>query len=361
MILVINAGSSSIKTELFAQDRVSGDLSSIVEVRVSGIGGNSELKVAGVAKPVAASDHAAALGLILAELKVLGHGTDQLTAAAHRIVHGGTKLTQPVRVTPATIAEIEDCIPLAPLHNPNNLAAIHALSALVPDLPQYASFGTAFHASNPEVATTYAIPADARSKGMRRYGFHGFSYASMVRSLDPVPSRLLAFHLGNGASACAILEGKSVATTMGYSPVSGLTMGTRSGGLDAMAAIDLVEWYGVDEATRQLNRDSGLKALAGTNDMRRLLARSDDEARFAVDHFCYWCIRHGGSLIAALGGLDAVAFTGGIGENAEAIRNRIADGLKFAGPFDTLVVTADEERQIALDACAVMAAEARAT
>jgi acetate kinase len=203
---------------------------------------------------------------------------DKLTAAAHRVVHGGTILVEHARVTPQVITAIKSVIPLAPLHNPNNLAAMLALLEAAPDLPQYVSFGTAFHATNPAVATRYAIPQTQHDAGIRRYGFHGLSYAHLVETLGAdLPRRLLAFHLGNGASLCAILEGKSIATSMGYSPLSGLTMGTRSGDIDGAAVLRISAALGEDETDRMLNKNSGLKALAGEN--------ADDHALVSASHY----------------------------------------------------------------------------
>ena len=345
MILVLNAGSSSLKAELF-----SPALAPLFSAQVSEIGGASTLGQS----PVTAPDHSAALGLILAAMAQAGHPLTTLTAAAHRVVHGGAALTAPALLTAQVIAQIAAQIPLAPLHNPANLAGISAMAALAPGLPQTASFDTAFHADNPALATTYALPQAERDKGIRRYGFHGLSYAGLVQALNPLPQRLLALHLGNGASLCAIRDGRSIATSMGYSPLDGVVMGTRSGAIDGMAVLRLAQDYGIPRAADILNRESGLKALAGTNDMRAILARDDAAARFAVDHYCYWVMRHAGSLIAALGGLDAIAFTGGIGENAAAIRDRIVDGLAWAGRVPVHIVKADEERQIARDALGLL-------
>ena len=350
MILVLNAGSSSLKAELF-----DAQLTSLLTASVSEIGGGGLLKVGTERQAITTADHGAALSALLAALSAKGHPPAGLTAAAHRVVHGGAELTAPVRLTAETIARIEACIPLAPLHNPANLSAIRALGALVPDLPQFASFDTAFHADNDALATTYAIPAEDRARGLRRYGFHGLSYASLVARLRPLPRRLLAFHLGNGASLCAIRDGRSVASSMGYSPLDGLTMGTRSGAIDGMAVLALAEAHGIEGAGRRLNRESGLTALAGTNDMADILAREDEDARFAAAHFSYWAARHAGSAIVAMGGVDAVAFTGGIGENAAPIRDAIMGHLAFLGPLPVHVIEADEERQIARDALALMA------
>jgi acetate kinase len=279
----------------------------------------------------------AALRAILSALNERGTALTDLRAAAHRVVHGGRKLTQPVHITPAILAEIDACTPLAPLHNPHNLAAMNALAALAPDLPQYASFDTSFHASNPEVAARYAIPKTVETMGIRRYGFHGLSYAGLTQNLPAIsgrklPARLLAFHLGNGASICAIRDGKSIATTMGYSPLDGLTMGTRSGGIDANAVLRLVKEFGLKKTNSILNNESGLLGLSGgQSDMRHLLLDGSADSRFAVDHFCYWAMRHAGSLIAALQGLDAIAFTGGIGEHAAPIRASILHSLGWIG------------------------------
>lgn len=351
MILVLNAGSSSLKIELFDQG-----LEPVVSGAVTNVGAQGELKLGESRQDVQTADHAEALQLMLEALEARGHPISALDAAAHRVVHGGTILTQPARLTPSVLRTIESVIPLAPLHNPNNLAGIYALQATAPDLPQYCSFGTAFHATNPDVATRYAIPQTQHDAGIRRYGFHGLSYANMVADFgDALPHRLMAFHLGNGASLCAILDGKSYATSMGYSPLSGLTMGTRSGDIDGAAVLRMSQAFGEEETDRLLNNASGLKALAGDNNMKTLLSRDDEAAKFAVEHFCYWAARHAGSAVVAMGGLDAVAFTGGIGENAAPIRDRIMQHLSFLGDVPVHVIMADEEKQIARDAMALMA------
>ncbi|NJS38599.1 MAG: hypothetical protein HC783_05815, partial [Rhodobacteraceae bacterium] len=221
------------------------------------------------------------------------------------------------------------------------------------------------------------------ARGIRRYGFHGLSYAALVRILaarGPLPQRLLACHLGNGASLCAIVNGRSVATTMGYSPLDGLTMGTRTGQIDGNAVLRLVEDHGLDRAKTLLNRESGLLGLGGSSDLRTLHAAGTADAQFALDHFAYWAVRHAGSMVAAMGGLDAVVFTGGIGENDAWMRKEILSGLAFLGvssdpaanarnesalhdPTSRVaiwIVPADEERQIALEAAAVIEREAAA-
>ena len=331
MLLVVNAGSSSVKVALF---------DGLMEVRRGQVG------------EIGAGGHRAALeGLLRAGF---GQG---LTAAAHRVVHGGARLTHAVRIDAGVLAAIEACVPLAPVHNPANLAGIRALNALAPDLPQFASFDTGFHATNPAVALRYALPAAVEAEGIRRFGFHGLSFAAIVRKVKEsgdgvIPGRLLAFHLGNGASLCAIRDGVSVATTMGYSPLDGLTMGTRSGSIDGNAVLRMAELYGIAGAGRILNHESGLLALGGASDMR-VLHRSEAGA-FAVEHFCYWAVRHAGSMIAAMAGLDAMVFTGGIGEHDAGVRGAIVEGLKWAGEVPVWVFPADEERQIAAEAWALM-------
>ncbi len=369
-ILVINAGSSSIRVAVY-----DAELSPIVTGLADGFGGAGRLRLGDAVAEAALPDHCAALGKLLERLSAQGLGPDTLRAAAHRVVHGGARLTAPARVTPEVRAEILACVPLAPLHNPHHLAAIDRLAEIAPGLPQFASFDTGFHATNPQVAVRYAIPQEDAAHGLRRYGFHGLSYAALVRRWQVVtgealPRRVLAYHLGNGASACAILDGQSVATTMGYSPLDGLTMGTRAGAMDGNAVLAMAERHGIARAGEILNRESGLYALsAGTSDMRALLADDSDAARFAVDHFCYWAARHGGSLVAAMGGLDAVAFTGGIGENAAQVRTAICTRLGWAGvaldqtgntapgpQVKVQVIDAQEEAQIARDALALMGA-----
>ncbi len=350
MILVLNAGSSSLKIKVFDDT-----LAPLIAGRVTNLGTKGQLQLGENTQNVETRDHAQALDLMITALDRADFPITGFAAAAHRIVHGGAILTAPARLTPPVVATIESVVPLAPLHNPNNLAGIYALQAVAPGLPQYCSFGTAFHATNPEVATRYAIPQTHHDAGIRRYGFHGLSYANMVAEFgSALPPRLLALHLGNGASLCAIHHGRSIATSMGYSPLSGLTMGTRSGDIDGAAVLRISKALGEDETDRMLNKNAGLKALAGDNNMKTLLERDDDAARFAVDHFCYWAARHAGSAIVAMGGVDAVAFTGGIGENAQVIRDKIIGHLSCFGNVPVHVIAADEEKPIARDALALI-------
>ena len=356
MWLIVNAGSSSLKLKVFEGAH------EVAKATVSEIGPDG---------------HRAAMAQGLAQA---GVAVERLVAAAHRVVHGGAGLTATCRVTPDVLRQIEACASLAPLHNPANIVGIEAVAALAPDLPQYAAFDTAFHATNPDVAVTYALPKAERDRGLRRYGFHGISYAALVRILrgqGDLPHRLLACHLGNGCSLAAIVNGRSVATTMGYSPLDGLTMGTRTGGIDGNAVLRLAELHGVERAGRILNRESGLLGLGGASDLRALHAAGTPMARFALEHFAYWALRHAGSMVAAMGGLDGIIFTGGIGENDAWVRKEILSGLGYLGVSSDLsanarnettlhdatsrvvilVVPADEERQIALEAQAARAGE----
>lgn len=321
------------------------------------------------------ADHAGALREIFDALASHGVALNGLAAVGHRVVHGGATLTSPQRITPDIRAEIAACIPLAPLHNPHNLAAIDEVARLAPELPQFASFDTAFHASNPAVATHYALPPDLAQRGLRRYGFHGLSYSALVRNwpavtTTPLPKRVLACHLGNGASLCAIRDGQSVATTMGYSPLAGLTMGTRCGDIDANAVLKLVEEQGLEATRALLNNGSGLLGLSGqSSDMRAVAENGSPRSVFTIEHFCYWVARHAGSMAAAMGGCDAIVFTGGIGENAVAVRAQIIAHLGWLGAeidsarntvssarlhgdkarVGVWIIAADEEREIAHD------------
>ncbi len=333
-ILVLNAGSSSLKYALYGRR----SLRQIAQ-------GNISLATSG-------QSHGAALRTALAGL---GGGGGPPSAVGHRIVHGGA-LDRPALITPEIRRAIEAAAPMAPLHNPPALEVIDALQALHPGLPQIACFDTAFHTDNPPEATTFALPGPLRAKGLRRYGFHGLNYASVLRRFEaetgqPLPGRLLVFHLGAGASIAAVVNGKGVATTMGFSPLDGLTMATRAGSLDPGLLLYLLqhEGLGADEVGHMLNHRSGLTALAGHGDMKSLLESPEPEAEFAVSHFTYWAARHAGSMIAAMQGVDGIVFTGGIGENAAPVRSRILDRLGWAGidkNRQVWVIPADEEGEI---------------
>lgn len=333
-ILVLNAGSSSLKYASY-------DRQSLAPLAY----GHADLAASG-------QSHSAALGAALAQITGV---SGPPSAVGHRVVHGGA-LTRPALITPEIRTQIEAASSMAPLHNPPALKVIDAIQALHPALPQVACFDTAFHADNPPEATTFALPDALRNKGLRRYGFHGLSYASTVRRFkaqtgQPLPSRLLVFHLGAGASIAAILNGKGVATTMGFSPLDGLTMATRAGSLDPGLLLYLLQHEGMSAADigEMLNHQSGLKALGGSPDMKALLESRAPEARFAVSHFVYWATRHAGSMIAAMQGVDGVVFTGGIGENAGQIRSRIWGRLRWTRlnpERQCWVIPADEEGEI---------------
>jgi acetate kinase len=262
-----------------------------------------------------------------------------LAAAGHRVVHGGVKFTTPVRVNADTLAELEALVPLAPLHQPHNVAAIKAVQERAPELPQIACFDTAFHRTQPPVAQAFALPRRYADEGVRRYGFHGLSYeyiASVLPRIDrrAAGGRTVVAHLGNGASLCAMAAGRSVATTMSFTALDGLMMGTRCGAIDPGVLLYLMERHGMagPDLERLLYEQSGLLGVSAiSSDMRELLASPDARAAEAVDLFVYRIRREVGSLAAALGGLDALVFTGGIGENAASIRARVCRDGRWLG------------------------------
>ncbi len=353
MILVFNAGSSSLKVGVF-DERLEAKLRG----QISGIGGAGRLSLGEISADITTADHAHAIDLLLVELERQGYPLSGFNAAAHRVVHGGEVLTRACRIDENTLRAIRACSTLAPLHIPPALAGIEALARRAPDLWQSASFDTAFHADQSDLATTYALPAAIRARGIRRFGFHGLSYTGLVESLGAeLPKRLLAIHLGAGASLCAIRDGISVATSMGYSPLSGPPMGTRSGDIDPAAVLRLATEDGIAATEAMLNQHSGLRGLSGISaDMKTLLADASPAAAFAVDHFCYWIARQAGSMITAMEGIDAIAFTGGIGENSAEVRDRIMTRLGWLGEVPVHIVRANEERIIAKEAQALLTA-----
>ena len=334
-VLVLNAGSSSLKFALYSgsERRHCG--------QVEGIGARPSLLVdATAAEPLPAdTSHAAALERILAALRERGIGTPDLDACGHRLVHAGTRFVAPTIVDPERLAAIDELRALAPLHNGFGLDAIHALSRAAPALLQVACFDTAFHATVPEIAARFALPAPLHAAGYRRFGFHGLNFEHVTGVLrerhgSSATARLLVFHLGNGCSLCAVRDGRSVATTMGYSTLDGLPMGTRCGAIDpgVLLALQRKEGMSLEALEALLYRGSGLLALSGVSpDMRELERRDDEASRFAIDYFCYWAARHAGSLAAALGGVDTVAFTGGIGCGSARVRAGIAAHLAWLG------------------------------
>lgn len=343
-ILVINAGSSSVKFSLFetAADR---SLAAHAHGLVEPIGTSPRLVVVDpqgqslCEQPIAAADHRAAIAAIHEWLGARIGGEAGLAAVGHRVVHGGTEYAEPVLIDDEVIAALEALVPLAPLHQPHALAAIRAVAAVAPDVQQVACFDTAFHRTQPPLAQLFALPRELTAKGVRRYGFHGLSYEYVVSALPKIASeraagRLVVAHLGNGASLCAIENGRSVATTMGFTPLDGLVMGTRTGALDPGVILYLLQHEGLDPGAveRLLYEQSGLFGVSGmSGDMRTLLASAEPAAREAVDLFVYRIRRELGSLAAALGGLDALVFTGGIGERAAEIRARVCRDAGWLG------------------------------
>jgi acetate kinase len=264
---------------------------------------------------------------------------NRVVAVGHRVVHGGVEFAAPVRIDDTVLAKLESLVPLAPLHQPHNLAAVRAVLRLAPQLPQVACFDTAFHRTQPEVAQRFGLPRRFTDEGVRRYGFHGLSYeyvASVLPRHDgrAAAGRTVVAHLGNGASLCALLGGKSVATTMSFTPVDGLVMGTRCGALDPGVMLYLADRHGMDARALEhlIYHESGLLGVSGVSgDMRALLASADPRPAEAVELFVYRIGREIGSLAAALGGLDALVFTGGIGENAAAVRARVCRAARWLG------------------------------
>jgi acetate kinase len=388
-ILVINAGSSSIKFSLYVGE--TGD-----EMSLSSKGQVDGIHVAPLfkafdphGKPLAEKrwDHGEALShevLLAYLLRWVEEHLDGavLKAAGHRVVHGGLRYSKPVMVTSEVVEELETLVPLAPLHQPHNLAPIRALAAVHPELMQVACFDTAFHRTSPRVSEIFALPRALTAEGVRRYGFHGLSYEYIAHKLREVApevagGRVVVAHLGSGASMCAIKDGKSVASTMGFTALDGLPMGTRTGNLDPGVVLYLMQRKGMDAKQLEtlLYKESGLLGVSGiSNDMRVLLDSTDPHAEEAVELFCYRINRELGSLAAAMGGLDALVFTAGIGERAAPVRERVCRHAEWLGvhldveanlrnahrittegsPIPALVIPTDEEMMIARHTRAVL-------
>ena len=345
-ILVINAGSSSIKFSLFAER--SAELTLVARGQVEGIytaprfvAKDAAGKPAGEKQWEAGAKlgHDGALAHILDWLKAT-HGNDhRLAAVGHRVVHGGTDYAAPVRLDAAVVAKLEKLVPLAPLHQPHNLAPIRAVLQRAPELPQVACFDTAMHRSNPPLAQMFALPKELTDAGVRRYGFHGLSYeyiASVLPQFDERAARrkTVVLHLGNGASMCALEAGRSIASTMGFTAVDGLPMGTRCGAIDPGVILYLMDERKMDARAieKLIYNQSGLLGVSGvSSDMRALLESSEPRAQLAVDLFVYRIGRELGSLAGALGGLDAIVFTAGIGEHAAPIRERVCRQAAWLG------------------------------
>ncbi len=378
-IAVLNAGSSSIKFALYDVGR---DETLLFHGQIEGLGVTPHLKATDASGATVAERKWGAKALdhhgATAEILKLGHellAGRPVLAFGHRVVHGGTEFAAPVRVDASVIAALAKLVPLAPLHQPHNLAPIEAIAASAPDIPQVACFDTAFHRSQSPLAQEFALPRDLTAAGVRRYGFHGLSYdfiVSRLREIDSVlaRSRLVIAHLGNGASLCAVREGRSVASTMGFTAVDGLVMGTRCGSLDPGVLLYLMQERGLDAQAIEdlIYRRSGLLGVSGiSSDMRTLRQSAAAEAREAIDLFVYRIVREIGSMAAALGGIDGLVFTAGIGEHDAATRAEVAAGCAWLGvaldadcnargrglvsppgaPVAVWVVPTDEERMIA--------------
>ena len=345
LLLVVNAGSSSIKFSVY--DVAHGPTPLTVRYRgeVDGLGARPRFAVYGANGELLAVEalsgdtrHDGALRTILDWVEARAAGAE-LVAAGHRVVHGGTRYAAPVAITPDVLRELDALVPLAPLHQPHNLAPIRALSMLKPTLCQVACFDTAFHTTQPAVAQTFALPYALSEAGVKRYGFHGLSYEYVASVLGEhlgaaADGRVVVAHLGAGASMCAMLERRSVATTMGFTALEGLPMGTRTGAIDPGVILHLLSERGMSVAgvTDLLYKQSGLLGMSGvSSDVRELLASDAPRAAAALDVFVYRVGRELGSLAAALGGLDALVFTAGIGEHATSIRARICRDAAWLG------------------------------
>jgi acetate kinase len=345
-VLVINGGSSSIKFSLFAEQ--GAELVLVAQGQVEGIytaphfvAKDAAGKPAGEKRWEAGAKlgHDGALAHIVDWLRTTHGGDYRLAAIGHRVVHGGTDYAAPVRLDAAVVAKLEKLVPLAPLHQPHNLAPIRAVFQRAPELPQVACFDTAVHRSNPPLAQMFALPKELTDAGVRRYGFHGLSYEYIASALPrfderAARGRTVVLHLGNGASMCALEGGRSIASTMGFTAVDGLPMGTRCGAIDPGVVLYLMDErkLGARAIEKLIYTQSGLLGVSGvSSDMRALLESSAPGAKLAVDLFVYRIGRELGSLAAALGGLDAIVFTAGIGEHAAPIRERVCRQAAWLG------------------------------
>ena len=359
-IIVLNAGSSSLKFSLFVERGADLDLQ--LRGQVEGLFTAPHFIAKDGAGAVVAEQrwpagtalgHAGALAHLLEVLRERHASEHRLVGVGHRVVHGGPHYAQPQRVDAKTLADLRAFEPLAPLHQPHNLAPIQALLEGQPQLPQVACFDTSFHRSNPDLAQMFGLPWEMFEQGVRRYGFHGLSYeyiASALPAVDPaaMAGRTVVLHLGNGASMCALQGGRSVASTMGFTAVDGLMMGTRTGSLDPGIVLYLMNQRGMSaaEVEQLVYSRSGLLGVSGvSSDMRSLLASDEPRARVAIDLYVYRIRRELGSLVAALGGIDALVFTAGIGENAAAIRAAVGRDARWLGlEIDTAANDANATR-----------------
>jgi acetate kinase len=387
-ILVVNAGSSSVKFQVFAVE--SGALKRRIKGQMDGIGTRPRLRASGADSTVIVDREydAKTISGVAEALQAAGAWLREEQSIApvafgHRVVHGGPDYDRPILVDAEVLARLERYISLAPLHQPHNLAPIRSILTRFPSLPQVACFDTAFHRGHSAITDHYAIPERFYTEGVRRYGFHGLSYeyiAGRLAELAPAIARgrVIVAHLGSGASMCALAGGRSVESTMGFTALDGLPMGTRPGQLDPGVVLYLIGQKGMSAAAVQdlCYRECGLKGLSGiSNDVRELQTSKDPKAAFALDYFCYRAGLHTGMLAAALGGIDAFVFTAGIGENSSAVRARIVERLAWLGGvldpaanaagktsvagresrFGIYVIPTDEELMIARHTVALLA------
>ena len=356
-ILTLNVGSSSVKFALFAVDderdcilRGKVDLQGAAPVFRTNAGHDEAL------------EHGAdAIGALRHIMQVVGDVSEyRIVACAHRIVHGGEDFDSPAVLNTHALQALAKYLPLAPLHQGHNLHAAEIIMEAYPELLHVGCFDTAFHRTAPSRATTYALPAAIRDKGVRRFGFHGLSYAWIAEDLsrsrpDLAKGRVVAAHLGSGASLCALKNGESVATTMGLTALDGVPMGTRVGAIDPGAVISMARDLGLDRVEEILYRESGLLGLSGVSgDMRELRLSTSPDAAFAIEVFTHRIAEEIARLSVSLGGLDAVIFTGGVGENDAALREDVAARLAHLPSFETVVIPADEERVMADAAVALL-------
>lgn len=370
-LLVLNAGSSSVKFQLFDDS----SLGLLAKGEVAHLGGQPTFTAQTLATQethVQALQPQATQELAISSIVRFVEARDntwRLKAVVHRIVHGGELYVRPVLITPHVLADLEKLSSLAPLHQPHNLAAIDIIDGLLKaggsaPMPQVACFDTAFHAGHAPLFTSFALGAELRDLGIRRYGFHGLSYEWIARVLatdypELSAKRVVAAHLGSGASLCAMTGGKSIDTTMSLTALDGLAMGTRCGALDPGAVIYMLRDLGMDvgEVEQALYNRSGLLGLSGiSNDVEVLLKSADPRAVFALDYFALKVAQYAAMMAVSLGGLDAVVFTGGIGEHAPSVRDAVMARLAFGGDVRVLVIPANEERLMAVEAKALLGA-----
>ncbi|MGC4078944.1 MAG: acetate/propionate family kinase [Rubrivivax sp.] len=345
--LVLNAGSSSLKFSVFRDDPTRARLQPVLSGQVSGIGGTARLEAKDAERRVIAERYWSA-DQSLSRQDLLDHvlawisttlADDHVVAVGHRVVHGGPDIAEPRVVSPALIEELQQLVPLAPLHQPHNIAPMRLIAERFPDMPQVACFDTAFHRGQPWVTRTYALPKELTADGVCSYGFHGLSYEYVSRTLlaarpELARSRIVICHLGNGSSVCAVQNGRSVDTSMGFTALDGVPMGTRSGSLDPSVIFYLVREYGMtlEDVETLLYTRSGLLGVSGlSNNMKVLLESTDADAHQAVELFCFRVAKEVAAQSASIGGLDALVFTGGIGENAPRVRELIAERLAWLG------------------------------